>query len=457
MRHSIKTLLRGGLHIAMVTIFLLSANQSFQRFLRQDKSVFVTFSDIEKVQYPSITICKRRAFDEQIDALVHDDATKPEEIEKAMKDNVTKKEDIFYFVSHPNMTESEHPCLTTGNSLDPGKPCMFPFNSTEGLQFSCAPLYFELGWCGTKLTPQATGPNDWGYCSKYCKDENLISNGKGDLTQEDIFWESRFYDLRSWEEGYCYTYNPPEKSMVGVSQGIGIFFKHIRAGTFLSYSIYLHEKGQFWPGTELQPIGQTEKIILEENMDISCKFKTKFKEKIRRESEKCERDVDYKFTDCISKFIATTVGCTTNWISYNVGSNLKTCSNSTEIQKFKELMINLKEKPFQQLSKTTKCLPKCSVTAYSFNLKKTKIKEKGPRNWTSAFFLHSSNLSPLTAIEYIPYDFTELTSDVGGYLGLFLGWSILYMGLQGPKVFLKFARQTYYSTLDIFAKTKQIT
>ena len=94
MRYSIKTLLRGGSNIAMVTIFLLSANQSFQRFLRQDKSVFVTFSETEKVQYPSVTICKRRAFDKQIDALVHEDTTKPEEIEKAMKDNVTKKEDI---------------------------------------------------------------------------------------------------------------------------------------------------------------------------------------------------------------------------------------------------------------------------------------------------------------------------------------------------------------------------
>ena len=123
----IKTILRGCLHIAMVTIFIVSAKHSFMKYNRDEKSVYITFSEVEKVQYPSVTVCKKRAFDMKIDNLVHDDKTPIEDIEVAVKETVTKKKDIFYFVSQPNMTNSKHPCMTTKNSLDPGKPCFFPF------------------------------------------------------------------------------------------------------------------------------------------------------------------------------------------------------------------------------------------------------------------------------------------------------------------------------------------
>ena len=170
----IKTFLRGGLHIAMVTIFSLFAEKSILKYVKEDKGVYITFSEIEKVQYPSVTICKRQAFNEKLNDLVHDDDTPIEVIEAAILENVTKKKDIFYFVSHPNMTKSEHPCLTTKNSVDPGKPCIFPFKSGSGLRFSCSRKYFDLGWYGTKPPSDASGSVDWGYCSKYCKSENLI-------------------------------------------------------------------------------------------------------------------------------------------------------------------------------------------------------------------------------------------------------------------------------------------
>ena len=156
------------------------------------------------------------------------------------------------------------------------------------------------------------------------------------MTQKDIFWESRFYDLRSWEEGYCYTYNPPKESMFGLSEGLGIFFKKIHAGVFLSYSIYLHEKGQFWPGSELHPLGQSEKIILKENTEISGKFKIHYKKRLKKEDEQCEKNASYSFTDCVSSSVATKVGCKTDWISNTADLNLKACSQSRDIQKYKE-------------------------------------------------------------------------------------------------------------------------
>ena len=124
------------------------------------------------------------------------------------------------------MTEMNDPCMTTKSSQDPGKPCVFPFKDYEGdLHHSCQKLDFNLEYCMT--IPEPTLVNDWGYCDASCSNQNMISGGEGDLTVEDQFWESRLYDLRSWEESYCFTYTPPKESSYGKSEGIGIFLKKI--------------------------------------------------------------------------------------------------------------------------------------------------------------------------------------------------------------------------------------
>ena len=434
---SLNTIFKVLLRLAMVTLFIYNAYTALTRFMEKEKSVHVTFNEVQKVQYPSLTICKRKAFNESIDSLLHGNHSRVDEYVKAIKTDVVKKEDIFYFVSHPNMTESEHPCLTTSNSLDPGKPCVFPFTYKGKVYDSCDSLYFTLGWCGTK---DVVLTQDWGYCSGDCENQNLISNGKGDLTKNERFWESRFFDLRSWEEGNCYTYNPPQKSFPGTSGGLGIFFKKTDLEYFQSYNIYLHEKGQFWPGNELQHLGQSEKIILKEKMEISGKFKIELK--IKQEGTMCKTLVKYSLTDCISNYIIKKVGCKASWISQSADQKVKECTKATEIQGYKEIMINLKEKALTELSTTTRCYPKCEITSYSF-FESEKKEVKFPQQWASSFFLHSSNSPQMKSSEQYIYTFPRLTSDIGGYLGLFLGWSILFIALEAPTLILDFTRKLY--------------
>lgn len=431
-----KEIVRGSLRITMVSIFILNAYISVSRYWQDEKSVYITFREVEQVQYPSLTVCKRQAFDVSLDDMVHGNNATAEQIGVAILSNITRKEDIFYFVSHPNMTGEEHPCLTTADSMDHGKPCVFPFNSSEGLQYSCKRIYFNLGWCGTKSPTVLPVLKDWGYCSNKCTNQSLLSNGLGDLTPEEMLWESRFYDLRSWEEGYCYTYNPPKPSSVNINEGIGIFFKKLDVNDFLSHNIYLHEKGQFWPSKELQALGQSEKIIVEKNKEVSGRFRIQY----RRKSQHCTKDKSYSFTDCVTNYIAARVGCAVNWISPRYEMNIRNCSKSEEIQKYKEIMINLKGKGYEDLRRTTKCSSKCSITAYTFYKQKTK-EDNSSKNWTSAFYLHSSNQPPLNSVQRQTYNLPQLTSDIGGYLGLYLGWSLLYIGLEGPGVILRIGRK----------------
>ena len=67
---------------------------------------------------------------------------------------------------------------------------------------------------------------------------------------------------RTWESGFCQTYNPPELLPPSFENRIGLFLGHLSFNShenynFVSFKIYVHEKGQFWP----KPYFETVKYI----------------------------------------------------------------------------------------------------------------------------------------------------------------------------------------------------
>ena len=55
---------------------------------------------------------------------------------------------------------------------------------------------------------------------------------------------------RTWESGFCYTYNPPNLPPT-FEHRIGLFLGHpflnIEDHNLISFKVYIHQRGQFWP------------------------------------------------------------------------------------------------------------------------------------------------------------------------------------------------------------------
>ena len=107
---------------------------------------------------------------------------------------------------------------------------------------------------------------------------------------------------------------------------------------------------------------------------------------------------------------------------------------------FKNLLIWTKTATMINLTETTKCQQKCEKTKVSFFLVKIVVykilfqytvtekealdKVLYKKDWISEVYFQPGSNSVGIRKEYYAYDIFDVLGDVGGYLGLFLGWSL---------------------------------
>ena len=73
--------------------------------------------------------------------------------------------------------------------------------------------------------------------------------------------------------------------------------------------------------------------------------------------------------------------------------------------------------------------------------------------WISEIFLQPNGALEEEDIEYLVYDVSDLLGDLGGYLGLFLGWSLLSVSLYVPLL----TRQIWNKIMEKNTKQSQET
>ena len=62
------------------------------------------------------------------------------------------------------------------------------------------------------------------------------------------------------------------------------------------------------------------------------------------------------------------------------------------------------------------------------------------KSWTSELFIEAED-DVEESREYLAYDLNDLVGSVGGYLGLFLGWSLLGLTVQLSVFILKYLKK----------------
>ena len=79
-----------------------------------------------------------------------------------------------------------------------------------------------------------------------------------------------------------------------------------------------------------------------------------------------------------------------------------------------------------EITKTTGCFTSCTVRGFTVaECKQMKVTWK--HDWLSAFYLAPKTTEVAKTEEFLVFDLSDTKSGIGGSLGLFLGWYVLYM------------------------------
>ena len=121
----------------------------------------------------------------------------------------------------------------------------------------------------------------------------------------------------------------------------------------------------------------------------------------------------------IDTALDSSVQCQVNWSNSTDNQDCKVSNLKNLFYFFSEL----KSKAILDIMRSSGCYPKCKNVQYSIHKTETKI--NWPANWTASVFIFPKSSIVEYSSEYFSYDFNDCVGDIGGFLGLFLGWSLV--------------------------------
>ena len=428
----------------LLGLFIWQCSLSISKFMRNKTSFYNTIKSKDTILYPSVTVCKKYTYEKNLDYLFHDGTLRLSEIKEEVIKNSLDVEKVFYFFTHPGMLGLTFPCTTNLDGTDPGKPCAFPAKYNNSTFYGCLQITTSSPICFTRVTKNHTAYFEdgvkefWSYCSDDCTDGQIAHPGSNfNLARRENMdiWSSQFFDLRTWESGLCHTYDPPDKSGQGIQNRLYFLlgYRNMKSDSkmMLGYDIYIHEKGQFWPRSDMQKIGQPDKIEIELNVEMEVSF-SQGKIINLHDDESCTEVENYSFTKCLQNYLENKTNCYIEWFT----DNLDEKCGYENLFEYYQLLYKIKQVPLKTVFQKSGCYPKCTFADYDYEIK-TKNRVDWETNWTSSFYMGPKSSSYTKSVEYYSYDSNDLLGDVGGYLGLFLGWSLLSIFGAVPVFFNK--------------------
>ena len=146
--------------------------------------------------------------------------------------------------------------------------------------------------------------------------------------------------------------------------------------------------------------------------------------KVDRDGQRCSNDPKQETVGhCIARYLEDTYNCTANLLMANKSKPY--CKKDTMNDMVTWLDGTFKSMPEADIFNLTGCLPHCERDEISLDdTPEGRSWSQGSGNTLHMIFLFEDGSYQLQE-EYIVYDVDDFIADVGGYLGLLLGHSIL--------------------------------
>ena len=134
-------------------------------------------------------------------------------------------------------------------------------------------------------------------------------------------------------------------------------------------------------------------------------------------------DPEYDFHRCVINSLTRLAGCRSPWDMLS-SQEFPICDDLEKIQILEKMFQSNSEGYLEQVVDNTKCMPPCLFNEYKLGLEPDKWDSKAISK-NKIFKLKFTDNKTIIEKEIESYSFVSLVSDIGGALGLFLGFSFV--------------------------------
>ena len=247
-----------------------------------------------------------------------------------------------------------------------------------------------------------------------CIDENMFNKADAIKEVRDQDDKPVILDGSSWMEEV--TIFPQGKSFTFKQYAVNEKMA-VDLNPHLNYSIFIHDPDFYFPSINPEAFPSI-LFTIDDSLSQLIWMKVTYRALMDKDKQRCNSEPGYSFTKCIRESVSTPVGCKMPWDPW---SQRKNCTSAQQLLKLNKLYAELElSSEFRTLADKTQCLTPCRFTQYEVSGQPVKYR----MNYTR-FTLKFSSFHANKKTEILLYPLESLFSELGGALGLLLGFSIL--------------------------------
>jgi hypothetical protein len=204
---------------------------------------------------------------------------------------------------------------------------------------------------------------------------------------------------------------------------------------FEYYYIETHESGQS-PYNYDVDLSKVEYLDKDSHVIYTMSGQQDVAKRLKKSSFNCREDNSNRQADCLNNYYASKLNCTLPWVQADNQEHTALCDGKDKFEEFRNLSMSIVEfGATNELYKRGCLISNCKQK--SWNIASVKRLEN-LKNDTWIVFMFSGKTKVLLRNEIELYTISSFFADIGGYLGLLLGESLVSYFLLVVKWVQKF-------------------
>ena len=168
--------------------------------------------------------------------------------------------------------------------------------------------------------------------------------------------------------------------------------------------------------------------------EVRLKIAKSHMKALNQPSQPCIKDTKKPTTSaCIAKFIENQIGCRIKLHGMDLNKKGSTCKSGLQMRNLNKILVELKHADDKTIYELTGCLASCErheyqgFEYYRFDVTSQRCDILAAKGLPCGLTLKPeiNDRSYEEKVQYVVYDFNSFIADVGGFMGLLLGFSML--------------------------------